>query len=329
MTTTRNGAVLAGALMLGGAPAAAAPFEDAFFFGDSLTDCCVLGRFTQGDTPNWADLLPPLIGADYVASEETNYAVGGAQSGLSNVIGGTDETLGRPTGFLSQVARFEASGTAVGPDDIAGVWVGTNDIWPSALEAPDLGGLPLSLPLGVRPEPEALAELVVGNVAEGIGRLRDAGFRNFVVLSPYDLADTGFTPPSEAEALATAYSDATRDGLAELYTPGADTWFVDVFELLEEVQANADAFGFDFLTGDETCEANDCASLSLEQQNRYIFADAIHLTNGFNRIIAQRAASVIEEGEPVPAPIPLPGAAGFALAGLGALGALRAQRRGA
>ena len=327
MTTTRNGAALAGALMLGGVPAAAAPFEDAFFFGDSLTDCCVLGRFTQGDTPNWADLLPPLIGADYVASAETNYAVGGAQSGPGNVIAGTDETLGRPTGFLSQVEQFEASGTEVGPDDIAGVWVGTNDIWPSALEAPDLGGLPLSLPLGVRPEVGTLADAVVGNVAEGVARLRDAGFGHFVLLSPYDLADTGFTPPGEAEALATAYSDATRDRLAELHTPAADTWFVDVFELLEEVQADADAFGFDFLTGDETCEANDCASLSLEQQNRYVFADAIHLTNGFNQVLAQRAAAAVEEGEPIPAPIPLPGAAGLALAGLGALGALRARRR--
>ena len=111
--------------------AQAVTFGNLYAFGDSLADCCFLGRFTQGDTPTWVDLLPESIGATYVATPETNLAVGGAQSGPTNVVPSTDVSFGFLTGYASQIARFVASPAAsiVGPTDIAAIWVGTNDIW--------------------------------------------------------------------------------------------------------------------------------------------------------------------------------------------------------
>ncbi|MGB6231506.1 MAG: GDSL-type esterase/lipase family protein, partial [Litorimonas sp.] len=126
-----TGAAGVAAILVTMQSADAAPFEDVYAFGDSLADCCFSGRFTQGDTPTWVDLLPPLIGATYVPTRETNLAVGGAQSGATNVAPGTDDAFGFLTGFTSQIARFAASplATTIEAADIAVIWVGTNDVW--------------------------------------------------------------------------------------------------------------------------------------------------------------------------------------------------------
>ncbi len=51
MSTTIKGVLLAGAVLLGSASANAAPFGNVYFFGDSLTDCCVFGRHTNSNRP--------------------------------------------------------------------------------------------------------------------------------------------------------------------------------------------------------------------------------------------------------------------------------------
>ena len=129
--------LVASAALLGSAAADAAPLGNAYFFGDSLTDCCVFGRYTNGNLPNWADQLAPQIGANYTPSTQTNFAIGGAQSGYDNGTLILQTTYGAQTGFLAQVGRFRAEGTAISPNDIAGIWIGTNDIWPSSYAATD------------------------------------------------------------------------------------------------------------------------------------------------------------------------------------------------
>lgn len=89
--------------------AQAATLGDLYAFGDSLADCRFADRFKHGDTPTWVDLLPAQIGATYVPTPETNLAVGGAQSGPTNVSPSSDASFGSLTGFTSQIARFVAS----------------------------------------------------------------------------------------------------------------------------------------------------------------------------------------------------------------------------
>lgn len=331
MNTAIKGLMVAGAVLLGGASVNAEPFGNAYFFGDSLTDCCAFGRYTNSNTPNWADLLPPLIGASYTATLQTNLAIGGAQSGAQNVVPALDQNFGAPTGFLSQIGRFQAQGVGVGPNDIAGVWIGTNDIWPSAFpagSAPVISETTARAPLGAQPGVSALTDYIVGNIRTGVQSLAAEGFRNIVLLSPYDLGQTGAPVSNEqTRALDTAYSVALRDAVAGLYTPGVNTYFVDVLSLLQEVQANPGAYGFRYTTGVDNCGANGCAGLSLAEQNTFIFADGIHLTNTFNQLVADRAAAVINAGQTIPAPVPEPASAALVLAGLAGLGLVRHARK--
>ena len=70
-------------------------------------------------------------------------------------------------------------------------------------------------------------------------------------MSPYDIGNTAFVVTDETRPLASEYSIAVRDMLGSLHTPGIDTYFLDMVSLLDTVQENAEAFGFDFLTGAE------------------------------------------------------------------------------
>ena len=318
--------------------AQAVTFGNLYAFGDSLADCCFLGRFTQGDTPTWVDLLPERIGATYVATPETNLAVGGAQSGPTNVVPSTDVSFGFPTGYASQIARFVSSPAAstVGPTDIAAIWVGTNDIWAAAFSGSPSPIGPINTAFDTPPSPEALAAYISYTIAEGVADLRDLGFGSVAIVSPYDIGNTAFVVTEETRPLVSEYSIAVRDMLASLHTPGIDTYFLDMVSLLDTVQEDAEAFGFDFLTGAESCDAGaaaalggtaTCIDLPTAEQDRYVFADFIHLTNATNVIIADELGQIINEGRATPAPVPLPASALLLVGAMAGLGFLRSVRR--
>ncbi len=270
-----------------------------YVFGDSLSDAAFFGRYTQefngNETANWADLLPTVLQADYAPTAQYNYAVGGAQTGTTNVIkslqNGAKNQFGlsEGSGFLAQVERFEDSNTVVAGNDIAAVWVGINDIWVSAQSS-----IPNSqvAPLGALPTVGALTNYVVGNIEAGLQSLVAAGFDKILLMSPYNAVDADNLPNTQAtNNTVTQYSLSVRNALSNLEVAGAETYFLDMVSLLDDVQANADSFGFDFTTGETPVP--DGGGLSLEQQNRYIFSDDVHLTNGFNQIIAAEAAELI------------------------------------
>ena len=94
--------LVASASLLGNAAADAAPLGNAYFCGDSLTDCCVFGRYTNGNLPNWSDQPAPQIGANYMPSAQTNFAIGGAQSGYDNGTSILQTNYGAQTGLLAR-----------------------------------------------------------------------------------------------------------------------------------------------------------------------------------------------------------------------------------
>ena len=119
----------------------------------------------------------------------------------------------------------------------------------------------------------------------------------------------------ETRPLVSEYSIAVRDSLSSLSTPGIDTYFLDMVSLLGRIQADAGALGFDFLTGAESCDAGavaalgagaTCIDLPASEQDRYVFADFIHLTNATNVIIADELADIIDRGQTTPSPDLLP-----------------------
>lgn len=324
-------AALAIALFIGTSPVAAATFGAVYAFGDSLNDCCInpAAPFTNGPV-TWLPAFAAAIGADYPTPEipVRNYAIGGAQSGQFNVIPASDAAFGFDTGLLAQIGRFEAVGESVGADDIAVIWVGTNDIWPSAFDGDLLfGALPINKPLGTTPGEGALANHVAGNIGEAAARLRDSGFGTLLVLTPFDIANSALIDNPDGPARNRAYSLALRDRLMTLYTPGIDTFVLDMVSLIDGLQAGAPGNGFSFLTGFEPCSTGAivCETRSQAEQDAFIFYDFVHLTTATNAVVAREAAALLTDGAPV-APVPLPVPAVLLLSGLAALG-MAARRR--
>lgn len=318
-------------VLLHAAPSHAAPFGSAYFFGDSLTDCCNFGRFTNGGRPNWADEVAPMIGASYAATPQTDLAVGGAQSGYNNVVPAYQQLYGAQTGFLAQVGRFGAQGVAVQPNDIAGVWIGVNDIVASANPTTTnaaLGPGTLNQPLGVRPSVAALTTYVLNNVRTGIQALAADGFQNILLLSPYDLGQSAILPDATSTALAGQYSTAIANAEASLYTPGVNTFFLNTVNLLDQVQANAAAYGFTHTIGADNCQASGCSTLPLAEQDTFIFNDAIHFTTAFDQVLASSAVTIVNADETIAAPVPEPPSAALAIVGLFGLALVRHRHPG-
>jgi phospholipase/lecithinase/hemolysin len=324
-----KGLLLATAVALGtAASASAAPFGNIYYFGDSLTDCCAFGRTTNGGSANWSDLLPPLIGASYTANAQNNLAIGGSTSGGPNPT--NDQAYGAPTGFPAQVSRLGAEGVALGSLDIAAIWTGTNDIIRDALPAAYVGAL--AEPLGVQPSASVEANYVVGNIRSGIQSLVSEGIHQIILLSPFDVGQANKEPDAASAALATQYSLAVRDGLAGLTVPGATIYFFDTLGLLQRVQANPAAFGFAHTTGLDSCQRNNCASLSFADQNTFVFNDDIHVTNGFDQPLANSLAGLVDrfrinEDNADRGSVPEPSSMTLMLAGLAGLVLKRDRRK--
>ncbi len=293
--------VIAWTMQVGSVQAASTrhDFGHAYFFGESLTDCCWTQRYTNSGAPNWADLLPPLIGASYTASKQTDLAVAGAAVATSAGNPTLAAKLGIQTSFLAQVGRLGSEGVTISRDDVAGIWIGTNDIWTSSYsatdQAPPIVGV-FDKPLGPRPSVEALTRYVTSNLRIGINQLRADGFHNIILLSPYDIGQSAIEPNAAAAALATRYSISIRNAESRLYTPGVNTYFVDVLKLLRHVQAHPARYGFLHINAVDNCQANNCNSLPLAEQNTYIFNDILHVTNGFDQVLAKDAAQIINAG---------------------------------
>ncbi|MEM9499388.1 MAG: SGNH/GDSL hydrolase family protein [Pseudomonadota bacterium] len=297
-------------------------FDELFVFGDSLNDCCInpAAPFTNGpDT--WLVEFADLIGATYEESTVYNYATGGAQSGTDNAIapGGVPA----PDGLQSQIDRFQADAPAVDSRDMAVIWVGTNDIWASSYLGDTLFGLPgldVVKPLGQTPGVEELAGYIAGNIRTAVEDLRDAGFGNALLLTPYDIGDSALVDdiPAGPERN-TAYSEALVEAMQTLYTPGIDTYVLDVVELIRDLQAGAPENGFLELGTFPSCSFGDilCSDRDEAEQDTFIYFDFVHLTRATNSEVARAAASLVKEGDPL-APVPLPAGLWLLASALGA-----------
>lgn len=300
------------------APAINAASYDIFGFGDSLIDCCENpdAPFTNAEV-TWLEEFAALIGADYTDNNTTNYGTGGAQSGKYNAI--APSGVKAENGLLSQIAEFKADGHAIDGDDLAVIWVGTNDIWPSSYQSDELFNIPtfdIVKPLGVDPDPIDLASYISSNIQTAVEHLRDGGFTQTLLLTPYDIGDSGLVDVPGGPAQNTEYSEALRDALMMLYTPGIDTYVLDVVHLIRRLQDPESGSGFEFLTTSPACNVPGvviCEERDPAEQDKFIYYDFVHLTAATNSEIAKAAANVVLNGAPV-APVPLP-AGGALLAG--------------
>lgn len=289
ITDTRVRSILiAGVLSLSSYSAQGNSF---YSFGDSLTDNGISvrefgaaignapgrypgadGKFTNGST--WAEVLPGLSGLAF--SDTNGYAIGGAKSGYT---GFDDALVGAPTGFLTQIEKFSSdvvSGKkSLSKNDLIGIWIGTNDIFDDA-----------SL---------AALDTYVNNIETGIRTLQALGAHNFVLIGSDDvslLTDPSLAADPALEALSISAKTFNQQLLA-LNISNVNIYYFDVLNLLKNTVSDPAKYGFTHITSLDNCEANQCDTLSLAQQNTYLMKDSIHYTDRFERLIASYIANII------------------------------------
>ncbi len=298
-------AVVASALAFGGS-AQAVQFQGVYVFGDSLSDAgyfrpfllaigvpaataATLGRFTTNPGPVWSEIIAQYYGGN---ANPSNVAGGGifAQGGARVAVASTSTPPGgaqRPVS--TQITEhLTATGGAANPNGLYVIWAGGNDLLQAG----------------------AAGVASANDVAAQSGRLRAAGARHIAV---FGLPNLGITPGAIAGgagsiALQTAASAGFNITLFNaLAATGQRVIAVDVFTMLNEVAANASAFGFTNTTG-LACgpfppfapaggSSQFCTGANLvagATPNNYLFADSIHPTTGAHAIVADLVKSLID-----------------------------------
>ena len=296
--------LLAAALALAAMPALAQDtYSQTIFFGDSLTDsgtfrptliqvagpsAAILGRFTTNPGLVWAEYVADFYKAGATPSNQggTNYAVGGARTGVNSV-----GALGPIPSLSTQITTYlNANGGRADANALYTVWGGANDLF-----AITNAGAPVAATLGG----------AVASQVQNVGRLAAAGAQYIIVPTVPDL---GLTPAFRAQgaaaagqgtALSSSYNASVFSSLA---SAGLRVIPLDTFNLLREVSANPAPFGITNITGTAcqpqiisnslTCNPGTFAAPNADRT--FAFADGVHPSSAAHQIIGDLALSVLE-----------------------------------
>ncbi len=309
MLRTRTLAVaIAGALALGTVvKAEAAPFDNIFVFGDSLSDngdlSLALGYPRSRFTTNPGTVAIENIASYYGLALNPSvlgggdFAFGGA--GIINNSPGTPSSV--PLLPMQLAQYLAASGGKADPNALYSVWGGANDIFYNAYVA------------GIGGQTPAQAQAAIIAAAQGeigmLAQLQGAGARYVLV---FNLPNIGLTPSGTAQGpagsaaltgLSVTFNSALNTGLAQ-YSGPLNIIPVNAFAVLNEIMANPQAYGFTNVTT-PACGANSSSlqcgpagsgapyTYAAGTQNTYLFADGVHPTTAAHAALAQYVESII------------------------------------
>jgi phospholipase/lecithinase/hemolysin len=331
-------ACLAASTLVAPLPASAglATLSDLFVFGDSLSDGGNSGRLTQGLLPPTGFPPFPYFNGQYsngpVAVEYlwqrynpgstsfkpslaggTNYAIGGATTGLDNynLINPSVPPPLQPSfndlGLAQQLGQFQAFVAGGGTFDPASslfvVWAFPNDVFwllTTALgpTGPHLPDQPLALPPAVPPTPANLIDQGITNLVNAIAFLANLGAAHFLVPNMADLGNTpfglGLGPAGSAglTLLTQGFNDNLELALTALDAALATAEIVqfDTFGAFEALQDDPGAFGFTNAT--QACIDFLPASCN---PNTWVFWDGVHPTTAAHRVLGTMFAAAVPE----------------------------------
>ena len=295
-----RGLILAAVLACGGHVAAAATLPagtDLFVFGDSLSDAGNIGPATNGQT--WAGQL----GALSSTTGGTNFAYGGAKA-VTDGDAAPDFAAQR----FEFLGALSAGAVSVGPDPLAVVWFGGNDLL-------NAGADPAAVNATIR---AALTE-----IGEGAAFLSAFGLDRVILPNLPDLAripaNAGLLAAAKAQV--TGVTQAFNAGLAgvaaSLRDVGIDAEVFDTYALFDRIFADPGAFGFDQPL-DGTCQRGAVSC------DGYLFWDPIHPTAAAHALVADGIAAAVQ-----PAPVPLPATLWLLAGALGGVAAFGRRRHAA
>ena len=171
------------------------------------------------------------------------------------------------------------------------MWIGSNDV----LDIANNGSL-------TPDQQRADIAAAVNNEVSVIGGLAARGAQNLLVLNVPDLGKTpdeiahGSAAAQQASSLAALYNSDLADALKPLEASGAlKIDLVDVFSVLDNVNANPDAFGFTNVTdpvwtGNLTSSGSGTLRATGAAQNQFLFFDSLHPTAQAHGLLASGIA---------------------------------------
>lgn len=305
-----------------------ANFDQAYFFGDSLSDTGNVfeftspqsfpntpyapGRFSNGDI--WVDNLTNDLGIDISlfssspdVGNSVNYAFGGATSGI--------ESFGDiPMGLQQQCDKFNELVTTHGSEstfnnDLFFFWSGANDYFSFIQDDPTTSDvIETNFPKRGRETINTILEVVDINIKGGIQDIIDAGGKNIVL---FNLPDLDMTPLGQSLTREderklrklTQKHNQRIDRLAtnlEATNPDVNIIQIDVNQLFDDIIDNPSEFGLtnvtdnftgiDLYTGINQAPANG-------NPEEYLFFDSAHPTSTVHDIISDLVSEqLLNEG---------------------------------
>lgn len=332
---------LLGAMVLGNAAQARlSKLNQLFVFGDSLSDSGNSG-FISTNAGSLPPIFPPppYAGARFsngpVAAENlwrafnpsapplqasllggTNFAIGGATTGVKNYIQFSDFPIAPDlknayanTGNAWQLNQF-GSPSFDPATSLFLVWMFPNDAFTSL--ATGTAGVGTFDGLSSADGLAALVPTAVSNIIGTVKELASKGGRHFLVPNTPDL---GTIPSFQGTAfqpfftnLSVDFNTALATALGQLSQERPDLDIVDfqTDDLFADVKADPQAFGFTNV--DDRCLAS-FSSPPCSTPDAYLFWDGSHPTAAGHALIGDRFYQTVRQ--PVPAPLPAVGAMAF------------------
>ena len=306
------------------ANAALQELTNLYVFGDSLSDGGNSGLASGGFPPSpydngqysngpvaveylWQAYNPGSTSFTPSLAGGTNYAIGGATSGLANYNSVNPSAPGfvQPAydnlGNNWQLQTFTAQHPVFDPaTSLFVVWLFPNDLFNYA-QTGQLPGTATGSPGGAGTVEQLIAN-GVGNILTTVQYLASLGAQHFLVPNMPDLGNTpGYvaTPgAAEMTALSMAFDLYLGQGLTVLDAAltSAEIVQFDTFGVLNRILANPGAYGFEFT--DKACVDNLASGLcNPGNWDKWVFWDSVHPTTKAHAILGREfAASVPEPG---------------------------------
>lgn len=250
--------------------ALASNFSNIVAFGDSLSDngnlydddpsACPAETYYEGRFSNGLVWVDYLAEAGYLDATLINNAYGGATT----------------SGLIDQVTTYINAGT-LDQNALFTIWIGGNDF----------------LAEGSTRDYEQAAE----NVKTALDALGGFGAQSILILN---LSDLGAVPRINGDANAAAFAtlwtenynlelnDKVDDFKAE--NPGITVYYLDIYSLFADIIANPANYGLSNV--DSICP-NFLVANDFDNDDGYLFWDAIHPTTEAHMEVAERAQSLV------------------------------------